>query len=53
MVNEVRTHPVEQCTVESMAQYFKPELQQQRLEARMMAAEDGKTMIQLCNRCIL
>ena len=28
VVNEVRMHPVEECTVESMAQYFKPELQQ-------------------------
>ena len=50
MVNAVRAHPVEQCTVESMSQYFKPELQQQKLEARMTAAEDGETMVQLCNR---
>ena len=33
-----------------MAQYFKPELQQKKLEARMRAAEDGETMVQLCNR---
>ena len=50
VVNEVRTHPVEECTVESMAQYFKPELQQKKLEARMRATEDGETMVQLCNR---
>ena len=50
VVNEVRMRPVDECTVESMAQYFKPELQQKKLEARMMAAEDGKTMSQLCDR---
>ena len=38
VVNEVRMHPLEECTVESMARYFKPELQQEKLEARMRAA---------------
>ena len=47
---EVRMHPIEECTVESMARYFKPERQQKKLEARMRAAEDGETMVQLCNR---